>query len=319
MSPASTGLFYYFYFMRPKTLTQHDCIGLLAPAGKIKKESLDIAVSVLKSWGLQVEVGHNIFSDAHGYFSGSDDERLEDFQKMLDDPKLSAIICARGGYGTTRIIDHLDFSNFLKNPKWIVGFSDITVLHIKLHQLGIESIHSVMPIQFPKLEHKESVQGLRKILFGEAVQLEGKTSSFNRLGSASGQVVGGNLTLLVDSLGTATELDTTNKILIIEEVGEYKYKLDRMLTHLKRANKLDHLAGLIIGHMTDINDADGSFGQTVEEIFLDKVKEYKYPVAFNFSIGHEAPNLAWRHGATGTLTGDNKVSRLTFTQTDFKL
>ena len=301
--------------MQLKTLVENDSIGVTATAGKIKKESLDAAVAILKSWGLQVDVGKHIFSTAHGYFSGSDEERLQDFQHMLDDPKLSAIICARGGYGTTRIIDQLDFSRFLKNPKWIVGFSDITALHIKLHQLGIESIHSVMPIQFPKPEHKESVESLRKILFGEAVLLEGKSSPFSRSGSASGQVVGGNLTLLVDSLGTATDIDTTGKILVIEEVGEYKYKLDRMLTHLKRAGKLNGLSALVIGHMTDISDAEGSFGQTVEEIVLDKVKDFSYPVAFNFPIGHEAPNLAWRHGANGNLTVGNETSILTFTQT----
>ena len=306
------GLFYYLQAMQPKTLVANDFIGITASAGKIKRESLDTAISILKSWELQVEVSKYIFSEAHAYFSGTDEERRQDLQQMLDDPKLSAIICARGGYGTTRIIDALDFSKFLKHPKWIVGFSDVTALHIKLYQLGLESIHSVMPIQFPKPEHKESVESLRKILFGEAVELRGKASAFNRPGSASGQVVGGNLTLLVDSLGTVTDIDTAGKILIIEEVGEYKYKLDRMLTHLKRAGKLDRLKALIIGHMTDINDAEGSFGQTVEEIFLDKVKDYSYPVAFNFPIGHEAPNLAWMHGADGILSIDRDQASLKF-------
>ena len=298
--------------MTLKHLLKGDLIGITAPAGKIKSDSLTAAVSILESWGLRVELGEHIFSEAHNYFSGTDQERSYDFQKMLDDPELKAIICARGGYGTTRFIDQLDFTNFLKFPKWIVGFSDITALHLKLHQFGFESIHSVMPIQFPKPEHQESVESLRRVLFGEAVQLKGNPSIYNQLGSASGQVVGGNLTLLVDSLGTTTTIDTMGKILIIEEVGEYKYKLDRMFTHLKRANKLSQLAGLIIGHMTDINDAEGSFGQTVEEIILDKVKEFNYPVAFNFPIGHESPNLAWRHGATGTLNVGNEISQLTF-------
>lgn len=293
-------------------LSKGDLIGITAPAGKIKSESLTTAVSVLESWGLRIELSKHIFSEAHGYFSGTDQERSQDFQNMLDDPEIKAIICARGGYGTTRFIDQLDFTSFLKFPKWIVGFSDITALHLRLHQLGFESIHSVMPIQFPKPEHKESIESLGKTLFGETVQLEAKASESNRLGSATGQVIGGNLTLLIDLLGTTTNIDTKGKILIIEEVGEYKYKLDRMFTHLKRANKLSQLAGLIIGHMTDINDAEGSFGQNVEEIILDKVKEFNYPVAFNFPIGHEAPNLAWRHGATGTLNVSNDISRLTF-------
>lgn len=298
--------------MQPKTLAQNDFIGVLAPAGKIKKDSLPIAISVLETWGLRVKSGKHIFSEAHGYFSGTDDERFQDFQEMLDDPKLGAIICARGGYGTTRIIDRLDFTHFLKYPKWIVGFSDVTALHLKLYQLDFESIHSAMPIQFPKPEHKESIESLRKILFGEGVSLDAKPSAFNRFGAVSGQVIGGNLSLLVDSLSTITEIETSGKILIIEEVGEYRYKLDRMFTQLKRAGKLDQLAGLIIGHMTDIHDTEVSFGQTVEEIILDKTKDHPYPVAFNFPIGHEAPNLAWRHGAKGTLNVSNEISQLTF-------
>ena len=296
--------------MQPKPLAQNNVIGIVAPAGKIKSDSLNKAISVLESWGLRVQSGNHIFSDNHSYFSGSDDERWQDFQQMLDDPKLKAIICARGGYGTTRIIDRLDFTSFLKYPKWIVGFSDVTALHLKLHQLGIESIHSVMPIQFPKPEHEESIESLRRILFGEVGLIQAKASELNRLGSASGQAIGGNLSLLVDSLGTSTEVDTIGKILVIEEVGEYRYKLDRMFTQLKRARKLDHLAGLIIGHMTDIQDTEISFGQTVEEIILEKVKDNSYPVAFNFPIGHDAPNLAWRHGAKAILFVTRNKSRL---------
>ena len=295
-----------------KKLKSGDLIGIVAPAGKIKRESLDVAIEILKSWGLQVKTGEHLFSNAHGYFSGADEERLEDFQTMLNDPKVSAIMCARGGYGTTRIIDQLNFKEFLKNPKWIIGFSDVTALHLKLHQLGLESIHSVMPIQFPKPEHNESVESLRRTLFGEPIQLNANSSMFNRIGTASGQVIGGNLTLLADSLGTATDINTSGKILVIEEVDEYRYRLDRMLTHLKRANKLSGLAGLVIGHMTDIHDTEIGFGQTVEEIVLDKVKEHTYPVAFNFPTGHEAPNLAWRHGAVGHLKVDKEQSQLTF-------
>lgn len=298
--------------MQPKTVVKNDFIGVTAPAGKIKRESLETAIAVLKSWGLQVVTGKYIFSDAHGYFSGTDEERLQDFQKMLNDPNIKAIMCARGGYGTTKFIDRLDLSNFLKNPKWIVGFSDVTALHLKLHQLGFESIHSVMPIQFPKPEYKDSVESLRKTLFGEIVQLNAKGSAFNRTGLAEGLVIGGNLTLLVDSLGTATEVETNGKILVVEEVGEYIYKLDRMFNQLRRANKLDQLAGLVIGHMTDIQNTDPSFGETVEDIILDKVKDFSYPVAFNFPIGHEVPNLAWKHGAIGSLTVGNENSRLMF-------
>jgi muramoyltetrapeptide carboxypeptidase len=289
-----------------------DLIGIAAPAGKIKSDSLEEAASILASWGLRVEFGSHIFSQAHGYFSGSDEERWLDFQTMLSDHRLKAIICARGGYGTSRFIDRLDFTNFLKFPKWIVGFSDITSLHLKLHKLGFESIHSVMPIQFPKPEYKISMNSLQRILFGEGIAIEAKRFERNKVGTAVGQVIGGNLTLIVESIGTPTEVETKGKILVVEEVGEYIYKIDRMLNQLKRANKLDQLAGLIIGHMTDIKDTDPGFGQTVEEIVLDSVKDYSYPIAFNFPIGHEAPNMAWRHGAIGSLVVDQHNSRLSF-------
>jgi muramoyltetrapeptide carboxypeptidase len=294
------------------SIAKGDQIGIAAPAAKIKSESLMEAASVLESWGLRVEFGKHIFSQTHGYFSGSDEERWLDFQTMLNDPELKAIICARGGYGTSRFIDRLDFTNFLKYPKWIVGFSDITSLHLKLHKLGFESIHSVMPIQFPKPEYRKSVDSLYRILFGKADQIEAKAVELNRDGTAIGKVIGGNLTLIVESIGTPTEIETNGKILVVEEVGEYIYKVDRMLNQLKRANKLDQLAGLIIGHTTDIKDTDPGFGQTVEEIVLDSVKDYLYPIAFNFPIGHEAHNIAWKHGATGTLNVSKDNSRLIF-------
>ncbi len=298
--------------MALKFIEKGDQIGITAPAGKIKSESLMEAASVLESWGLRVEFGKHIFSQAHGYFSGSDEERLLDFQTMLNDPGLKAIICARGGYGTSRFIDRLDFTNFLKFPKWIVGFSDITSLHLKLHKLGFESIHSVMPIQFPKPEYKRSMDSLHRILFGEVSEIEAKRFDRNRGGTAVGQVIGGNLTLIVESIGTSTEVETKGKILVVEEVGEYIYKVDRMLNQLKRANKLDQLAGLIIGHMTDIKDTDPGFGQTVEEIVLNSVKDYLYPIAFKFPIGHEPHNMAWRHGAIGSLVVSQDHSSLSF-------
>lgn len=298
--------------MALKSIAKGDQIGIAAPAGKIKSESLMYAASILESWGLRVEFGKHIFSNAHGYFSGSDEERWMDFQTMLNDPELKVIICARGGYGTSRFIDQLDFTNFLKHPKWIIGFSDITSLHLKLHKLGFESIHSVMPIQFPKPEYKKSLDSLQRILFGDVDQIEAKGVELNRDGTAVGQVIGGNLTLFVESIGTPTEVETRGKILVLEEVGEYIYKLDRMLNQLKRANKLHQLEGLIIGHMTDIKDTDPSFGQTVEEIVMDSVKDYLYPVAFNFPIGHEAPNMAWRHGAIGSLVVNQDHSQLSF-------
>jgi muramoyltetrapeptide carboxypeptidase len=230
---------------------------------------------------------------------------------MLDG-NVRAVLCARGGYGITRILDRIDFSLFSQDPKWIIGFSDITALHLKLYQLGIESIHASMTSHFRKSEYFDSVNSLKNLLFGKQNAIEAQSNKMNRLGSGSGVVIGGNLSLLADALGTSTSPDTRNAILVVEEIGEYKYKTDRMFTQLKRSGKLDQLSALIIGHMTDIRDADPGFGESIEEIVMDKVKEYSYPVAFNFPMGHEAPNIGWRHGAQATLSVDAAGSALHF-------
>lgn len=286
----------------PPFLKKNDTIGIAAPGRKIKKEELEAAQKIIHSWGLNTITAKNIFSTQHSYLSGSDEERLEDFQMMIDDNSVKAIICARGGYGSTRILDALDFSGFKKNPKWIVGFSDITAIHLKLFTLGIQSIHSTMPVLFSKEASKESVESLRKLLFGEQDVIQARPSSINRSGQCSGQTIGGNLSLVVDALATKSEPDTNGKILILEEIDEYSYRLDRMLMQLKRAGKLKDLAGLVVGHFTDVKDTEVSFGESFKEIILHAIKDYKYPVAFDFPIGHENPNLAWRHGAVATLS-----------------
>jgi len=299
--------------MRPPIfLKEGDTVGVVAPAGKFPKESLDRAMDTLQSWGFQIVMGKNILSTSHTYFSGSDDERLLDLQEMLNRDDVRAVFCARGGYGTTRILDRIDFSAFLRNPKWIVGFSDITALHLKLHQLGIESVHGPMSLHFFKPEYKNSVHRLKNLLQGIEERIVTPANAMNRFGVGTGEVIGGNLSLLADALGTLTSPDTSNKILIIEEVGEYKYKIDRMLTQLKRAGKLDQLSALVIGHMTDIKDADPGFGESIEEIVMSKVMEYTYPVAFNFPSGHEAPNFPWRHGAQGHLSVSDEGAALRF-------
>jgi muramoyltetrapeptide carboxypeptidase len=229
---------------------------------------------------------------------------------MIDDPEISAIICARGGYGTTRILDKLDFRPLLQNPKWIVGFSDITALHLKLHSLGIESIHSTMPILFSQNAAEPSVTSLREILFGSTPSIKAPGTADNKYGSATGEVIGGNLSLIVDSLLTPGEADFTGKILIVEEIDEYIYKIDRAFTHLLRAGKLSQLKGLVVGYFSDIKDTTPSFGETVEQIITEKVGRYNYPVGFNFPIGHENPNLAWRHGSIMTLVVDANGSNL---------
>jgi muramoyltetrapeptide carboxypeptidase len=298
--------------VQPPFLRPGDTVSIVAPGRKLDEEVINTAVSILKSWGLNAITGHNLFSTKHSYLSGTDAERLVDLQHALDDSSVRTIICARGGYGTTRILDQLDFSGFLKNPKWICGFSDVTALHLKLQSLNIQSIHSTMPVMFLQKESASSVESLRNLLFGNSGALTAEASAQNKLGDCSGKLIGGNLSLLTDSLGTSSEVNTDNCVLIIEEIGEYTYRLDRMLVQLKRAGKLKNLSGLIVGHMTDMKESELPFGENVQQIILNHVREYTYPVAFNFPVGHENPNLAWIEGAKGQLSVTDKESVLSF-------
>ncbi len=285
-------------------------VGIVAPGRKINSAEVETAVLMLTQWGLNVIQGTHLFSGKHSYFSGTDEERLEDFQTMIDDKNVDAIICARGGYGSTRIIDRINFTALKKNPKWIVGFSDITAIHLKLLTLNYQSIHGTMPVLFAQPTSLSSVQSLRKVLFGEPVMMSAEGNFKNRLGRASGETVGGNLSLVVDSLGTSSEIDTAGKILIIEEIDEYLYRIDRMLTQLKRADKLQKLAGLVIGHFSNIKDTELSFGERLEDIILHAVNDFEFPVAFGFPTGHENPNLAWRQGGEATLQVNEVISQL---------
>ena len=285
----------------PPKLIAGDTIGIVAPARKITLNQLDPAIKKLESWGLETVMSKNIFSTAHSYFAGSDAERQEDFQRMLDDPKIKAIFCARGGYGSTRIIEGLNFSSLEKTPKWIIGFSDVTAFHLRLLNQGIFSIHGTMPIFFGREESEVSVESIRKIIFGGSCKIEFQPEAANRPGTARGPVIGGNLSLIADALATPSAPDTNGKILVVEEVDEYYYKLDRMFTQLRRTGKLKNLAGLLIGHMTDIKNSELDFGETVFQIVSHAVRDYQYPVAFSFPSGHQDPNLAWVHGAKAIL------------------
>ena len=297
---------------KPAFLKRGDKVGIAAPGRKVKRNDVEATISIFETWGFQVELTQNLFSDDHSYLAGTDEQRLCDFQSMIDDDSIRAIICARGGYGSTRILDQLDFTSFLKNPKWIAGFSDITAFHLKLSKLEIASIHSTMPILFSKIESADSVDSLRKILFGEPQQFLVEQHSSNQIGNGTGQLIGGNLSLIVDSIGTASEPDLNGTILIIEEIDEYLYKLDRMMVQLKRTGKLNNLSGLIIGHMTDIKDTELKFGESVEEIIRNNTSSFQYPIAFNFPIGHENPNLAWMHGSMAKLNVTEDHSSLTY-------
>jgi muramoyltetrapeptide carboxypeptidase len=298
--------------IQPPFLKHGSTVGIIAPARKLDEDVAQKAKALLESWGLRVVLGKHLFTNEHSYLSASDEHRRMDFQRMLEDEKIEAIFCARGGYGSTRIIDQLNFEPLLRKPKWIIGFSDITSIHLQLNKLGIHSLHGTMPVLFTSDEQKRSVEALRSLLFGRMESIAVPYDSSNKQGNARGQLIGGNLSLLIDSLGTGTELDTRNKILVMEDVGEYFYKIDRMVMHLKRAHKLSDLAGLVVGHFTDITESTLAFGETVKQIILYHTREYNYPIAFNFPIGHYQPNLPFVHGAQVKLVLDDQQSTLTY-------
>lgn len=278
---------------QPPFLKKGDKIGIIAPARKISKEEIQSSIDIFNAWGLEVVLSKNLFN-ADNQFSGTENERAEALQIMLNDDSISAIISARGGYGTIRIIDKIDFTNFKKHPKWIIGYSDITVLHSHIHNFGIETLHATMPVNFTKNE--EATETLRKALFGEQLNYEVESHPLNRKGIAEAELIGGNLSLIYALTGSVSDIDTKGKILFIEDLDEYLYHIDRMMLNLKRSGKLDHLAGLIIGGMTDMKDNTIPFGKTAEEIITDAVKEYDYPVSFNFPAGHVEKNLALYFG-----------------------
>lgn len=290
----------------PPYLKKGGKIGIVAPARKISREEIRFAIDTFEKWGLKVVLGKNLFGSKNQY-SGSDEQRTEDLQKMLDDNSVRAIISARGGYGTLRIIDKLDFKKFQKNPKWVIGYSDITALHSHIHQIfQIETLHATMPINFSKDE--ESVETLRKSLFGEKISYELNPHSLNRKGKAEGILVGGNLSLLYALKGSKSGISTSGKILFIEDLDEYLYHIDRMMISLKRAGKLSHLAGLIVGGMSEMKDNQTPFGKTAEEIICESVAEFDYPVCFGFPAGHQEKNLALPFGRRANLNVGKKVS-----------
>lgn len=260
------------------------------------------AIRIIESWGLEVVQGKNLFNEAYQQ-AGSDKDRAADMQQMLDDPEIKAIFCARGGYGTVRIIDLLDFNTFQKRPKWVVGYSDITVLHSHIHKhFGIETLHATMPLNFP-LEGTgdASTLGLQKCLFGEIPEYRLNSRLGSRAGHAQGVVVGGNLSILYSLRGTPDDINTEGKILFIEDLDEYLYHIDRMMVNLKRGGMLDRLAGLVVGGMTEMRDNAVPYGKTAEEIISSAVADYSYPVLFGFPAGHLSKNQPIILGREATL------------------
>ena len=286
-------------------------IRVVAPAGRVSEKYIIPAVRWLARQGYNTVLGQHIFAE-HFQFAGTDKQRLQDLQMALDDPETDAIICARGGYGTVRIVDQLDFTAFKKYPKWLVGFSDITILHSVLNQLGFTTIHGTMPRYFFDDEgnETENLITLIQLLKGEKIQYNFAFNKHNQTGNVEAELAGGNLSILCSLIGTKYEPNTREKILFIEDIDEYLYHTDRMMHQLKLAGKLKHLAGIVIGDFTNMKDNDSPFGKTIEEIIREAVSEYAFPVAFGFPAGHKKKNLALAFGKEWELTVSENNSTL---------
>ena len=302
--------------IRPPYLQPGDRVAIVAPARKITPQEIAPALTLLRSWQLEVVLPEHLFDDDN-QFAGDDNTRALTLQQQLDDPSIRAIFCARGGYGTVRIIDRLDFSRFRKHPKWIVGYSDITTLHSHIHRhFGIETLHATMPINIPAdatHTHYPAIDTLHQALFGGELSYTLPHHPLNHIGTAQAPIVGGNLSILYSLCGSPSDINTEGKILFIEDLDEYLYHIDRMMMNLKRCGHLSHLAGLIVGQMSDMHDNTIPFGATAEQIIRHATSEYSYPICFNFPAGHNGTDnhaLILGHSATLTVTPDG--STLTF-------
>jgi len=301
----------------PAYLKVGDTIAIVAPAGILKGRQATIqkAKKLAESWGLKVVLGKNMFNQ-NNHFAGSDDERCQDFQDALDDKKIKAIWAARGGYGSVRILDKLDFTTFKKHPKWVIGYSDITAFHNHIHNLGVETLHAMMPTSLEEKpeEITKTIASFKKALFGEEIAYTVSSSKYNRLNSSkeiSGQLIGGNLAILTSMLGSESQLNTEGKILFIEEIGEYKYSIDRMLQSLKRANYFTKVNAVIIGNMSLIKKNTTNWGSTIEQLILDAIPN-DIPVLFDFPAGHEADNRALIFGRNIRLKVGSNQYTITF-------
>jgi muramoyltetrapeptide carboxypeptidase len=295
----------------PPYLQKGDIIGLVCPAGYMASEKVQACANTLQQWGYHVKIGSTVGSTSENYFSGTREERLNDFQQMLDDDEVKGILCARGGYGTTHIIDELNFKKFREKPKWIIGFSDITILHCHLYaKYYISSLHAPMAAAFNEDESaNEYLESLKKALEGRKIKYQTAPFEFNKKGEGIGELVGGNLALLTHIAGSDSDIKTKGRILFLEDTGEYLYNIDRMLYQLKRSGKLSKLAGLIIGGFSDSKDTERPFGKNAYEIIHDVVKKYDYPVCYGFPVSHEKENYALKVGVGYKLkVARNKVT-----------
>ncbi len=277
-------------------LKKGDKVAVVAPAGRIAAGSLSPMLQCMKGWGLDPVPGRYVYAQYHT-FAGTDEQRIEDLQWAVSDPEIKAVICARGGYGCSRIVDRVDFSSLLRLPKLLVGFSDITVLHARWHRLGLQSIHGVMSGRFPAGGgDNEATESLRKALFGEALHYDLPACGLNVPGEAEGVLVGGNLSIITHLTGSADAWDNRDKILFLEDLNEYLYALDRMMVHLQRAGQLSAIKGLVLGYFSDMKDGATPFGQTAYEIIDHYAGALGIPVCYGFPAGHEDPNLALPFG-----------------------
>ena len=301
--------------IKPENLKIGDTISIIAPSGVLKdyEQYMEKSISLMESWGLNVVLGSTIY-ESYGHFSSTDINREKDFQNAIDDNKIKAIWCARGGYGAMRIIDNINYDNLLKNPKWVIGYSDITAIHNDIHNLGVESLHGVMCKSLEDISvDDDSINKLKDILFEEGELkyiIEGH--EFNINGEASGKLVGGNLTLLQSLLQSKSSIDTTNKIIFIEDVGEYLYHIDRMLHSLKRADYFSKCSGLIVGDFTDIKKNETKFGKNLHEIINEIVEDYNIPVMYGFPAGHGEENLPLIFGRNVQITVSENKSEIRF-------
>ncbi len=299
----------------PAALKPGDKIRIVSPAGKVKEEFVLPAVDWLAGKGYRVETGRHVFA-THFQFAGTDAQRLEDLQEALDDQEAAAVLCSRGGYGTVRILSKINYNGLINYPKWIIGFSDITIMHSCLNNHSVASIHGVMPRYFfdKNSQPSESLQSLMKLITGENVSYTFPAAEGNRSGLVRGELIGGNLSIISSMQGTPCELDTSGKILFLEDIDEYLYHTDRMMHQLMLGGKLNNLAGLVLGSFTEMKDNESPFGRNVHELITEVIEQFDFPVCFGFPAGHNEINLALAFGLTWELEVGSKTSALKLIQ-----